>query len=375
MEEIKMSYEGETDKEDLGSSSDPHKNDGKNNVDADQKPLMVHGCVPPSSNGCSMLASLAEIRLLQEDDRLIELVGKQGNKKWSEIAKHLPGRIGKQCRERWWNNLNPDINKAPWTKEEEMILIHAHSVYGNRWSEISKLIPGRTENSVKNHWNCSLKKKLGNYLAYASTLNHAEAIQNGSTNCSIKERVGFGRNEDSCRLDLVLGSSGDSSSCATTNQTVVLDGTHGPPYLDSPLYTGRDNTNLTIRNNVGKPGESSSDRSYTGLCYEPIKRADLNNFLSTGKFPGIDSYIHSQSRLDMKSSPDSYISLESMLRNAAVNYDKVPSIIRKRAIKTLPKGSSTPEKVPEVDDDQSQGSGKNIVKFVGKCLEQAFSDA
>ncbi|XP_057507924.1 transcription factor MYB3R-3-like isoform X2 [Actinidia eriantha] len=51
-----------------------------------------------------------------EDELIIELFSKKhGNHKWSEIAKSLPGRIGKQCRERWYNHLNPEINRTPWT--------------------------------------------------------------------------------------------------------------------------------------------------------------------------------------------------------------------------------------------------------------------
>ena len=38
---------------------------------------------------------------LQEDDKIIDLVRKYGPTKWSIIAKSLPGRIGKQCRERY----------------------------------------------------------------------------------------------------------------------------------------------------------------------------------------------------------------------------------------------------------------------------------
>nr|XP_027190416.1 transcription factor MYB3R-1 isoform X2 [Cicer arietinum] len=101
----------------------------------------------------------------EEDETIIDLVNEYGPKKWSTIAQHLPGRIGKQCRERWHNHLNPSINKEAWTQEEELALIHAHQIYGNRWAELTKFLPGRTDNAIKNHWNSSVKKKLDSYLA------------------------------------------------------------------------------------------------------------------------------------------------------------------------------------------------------------------
>jgi hypothetical protein len=88
----------------------------------------------------------------KEDRILTQRVSEFGTINWTTIALGIPGRTGKQCRERWTNQLSPDLTAEGWSAQDDAILVEYHSQFGNAWSKIAKFLPGRSGNSVKNRW-------------------------------------------------------------------------------------------------------------------------------------------------------------------------------------------------------------------------------
>ncbi|XP_052186700.1 transcription factor MYB83 [Diospyros lotus] len=99
----------------------------------------------------------------EEDSKLMNYMLTNGQGCWSDVARNAGlQRCGKSCRLRWINYLRPDLKRGAFSPQEEDLIIHLHSLLGNRWSQIATRLPGRTDNEIKNFWNSTIKKRLKN---------------------------------------------------------------------------------------------------------------------------------------------------------------------------------------------------------------------
>ncbi|KAJ4780097.1 Myb transcription factor [Rhynchospora pubera] len=162
-----------------------------------------------------------------EDEKLKRLVADYGAQNWNLHAQQLEGRSGKSCRLRWYNELDPRINKEAFTEIEEERLVAAHHLYGNKWSLIAKRFPGRTDNAVKNQWHVLMARKS------------KREVDGAYMGCRSQE------------ISIVCSSSGESGLTADTNEQLYVN----PDLcLSSSFFHGHDE--LIVRGVRGNTGMS-----------------------------------------------------------------------------------------------------------------------
>ena len=147
----------------------------------------------------------------EEDERLLELVKTFGTKNWQEISRYMPQRCGRQCRDRYNNYLYQNFRKGKWTKEEDEIIIKKYFEIGAHWVEISKSLPGRSSNDVKNRWHKNIAKKKLNSSFYKYKKQHRKSQKSDYINKGYEEEEDINQSSSPSLQDISKNTQKNSS--------------------------------------------------------------------------------------------------------------------------------------------------------------------
>ncbi|EEA06272.1 myb-like DNA-binding domain-containing protein [Cryptosporidium muris RN66] len=201
----------------------------------------------------------------EEDELLYQLVQRLGSSSWSEIARLLNStlnvsRLAKQCRERWISHVDPRIRRGDWSLSEDHFILYQQNLWGNRWADIARHLPGRTTHAVKNRYhqlqrlisqgktkiedifNAPLISVVPHYLQSSSNLKQ-ENRKNTSTLITRSKRV------NKKRKNIY---SEDHWNSASINQEYLSDYIYSSPIQPNLLQNELRELQLSFTNNSGE---------------------------------------------------------------------------------------------------------------------------
>ena len=143
--------------------------------------------------------------------------------KWAQVALKIPGRLGKQVRERWYNHLDPLLAKGPWTPEEDAALVKWQAAFGNKWVKIAEQMRGRSENGIKNRWNSAKRRRGGTDKRKGNSGKSKSKNGSGGGSTSSTSSNSSKRSRNSSDSSSTSSSSSSSSSSTSVADTSNLE--------------------------------------------------------------------------------------------------------------------------------------------------------